>query len=250
MVALSPLTPYNFTTFQNQKIHLLSVLSINYKSLSFLYKSLQISNFSSPLHSTRHISNSSILTNFLHTPRLNHLHFFMAHSTNDGASFSEQLLECARRNNTELLQSIIAELPDVHAVAKLVNSTKEVISNNSPLHIATLLGNWEFIDMVLDIEGVEIDPLNRDGDTPLHLAVKYAASEPEYGYFIIDNLLDAGLDAKIVDRSGLKPVNYVVNNEKLRTLLQSAEYAAAVEEVEVDDDDDDEGDEGLASDSD
>lgn len=168
----------------------------------------------------------------------------MAHSTEDGASYSEQLLECARRNNTELLLSIIAEVPE-DKLAQLVNSTKEVVSNNSPLHIATLLGNWEFIDMVLDIEGVEIDPLNRDGDTPLHLAVKYAGSEPDYGYFIIDNLLDAGLDAKIVDRSGLKPVNYVTNNEKLRMLLESAEYASAVEDEQPQ-----EEDEGEASGSD
>lgn len=171
----------------------------------------------------------------------------------DGASYSERILESARRNNTELLLSIIAELADDHHIANLVNSTKEVISNNSPLHIATLLGNWEFIDMVLDIEGVEIDPLNRDGDTPLHLAVKYAGSEPDYGYFIIDNLLDAGLDAKIVDRSGLKPVNYVVDNDKLRLLLESAEYASAVDVVQPEGlggPSEEDLDEGLASDSD
>lgn len=167
----------------------------------------------------------------------------MTTEPHDGASYAEQILECARRNNTELLLSIKTELSNDHVkLAQLINSTKEVITSNSPLHIATLLGNWDFIDMVLDIEGVEIDPLNREGDTPLHLAVKYAASEPEYGYFIIDNLLDAGLDAKIVDKHGLKPVNYVSNNEKLRNLLESAEYAAVVEADYVDagDEDDDE----------
>lgn len=172
----------------------------------------------------------------------------------DGASYSEQLLECARRNNTELLHAIASELNNDHAqLSKVVNSTREVITDNSPLHIATLLGNWEFLDAVLDIEGVEIDPTNRDGDTPLHLAVKYAASEPDYGYFIIDNLLDAGLDASVLDKAGLKPVNYVVDNDKLRDLLHSAEYAAtaATEAVEVEDDDEDDDDDGeSASDSD
>lgn len=164
----------------------------------------------------------------------------------DGASHSEQILECARRNNTELFAAIKAEVSESD-IAELINSTKELITANSPLHIATLLGNWEFIDAVLDIEGVEIDPLNREGDTPLHLAVKYAGDEPEYGYFIIDNLVDAGSDPRIVDKHGLKPVNYVRNNDKLRNLLDSAEYAhaadleVAAEEVESD---------GPASDSD
>lgn len=98
--------------------------------------------------------------------------------------------------------------------------------------------------MVLDVEGVEIDPLNREGDSPLHLAVKYAGDEPDYGYFIIDNLLDAGSDPSVADKHGLKPVNYVRSNEKLRNLLESAEYAA-VHELQVEEDDD-----GSASDSD
>lgn len=160
--------------------------------------------------------------------------------THDGASYQEQLLECARRNNTELFLDIRAHVNDTAQLAKLINSTKEVITDNTPLHIATLMGNWEFIDVVLDVEGVEIDPLNREGDTPLHLAVKYAASEPEYGYFIIDNLLDAGLDATIVDKHGLKPVNYVVKDEKLRNLLESAEYAAHIEPG-IEEDEDEEG---------
>ncbi|KAF3985174.1 hypothetical protein FT663_05403 [Candidozyma haemuli var. vulneris] len=170
----------------------------------------------------------------------------MTQDNSEGASYAEQLLECARRNNVELFNTIKEEV-DSEKLAHLVNSTKEMITNNSPLHLATSLGNWEFIDAVLDVEGVEIDPLNRDGDTPLHLAVKFAGDEPEYGYFIIDNLVDAGSDAKIVDRHGLKPVNYVRENDKLRSLLESAEYGSLTEEIV--EEDDDEG-EATPSDSD
>lgn len=167
--------------------------------------------------------------------------------TEEGALYLEQLLECARRNNVELFQQICEEVPGHEELSKLINSTKETITHNTPLHIATQLGNWEFIDKVLDVEGVEIDPLNREGDTPLHLAVKYAADEPEHGYFIIDNLVDAGLDASIIDRHGLKPVNYVKDNEELRVLLESAEYAADAGNIEGEDAGD--LDEGSASDS-
>lgn len=164
-----------------------------------------------------------------------------------GASLSERLLEAARRNNTELLLQIRAEVNDEPKLAGLLNSTTELISSNLPLHLATQLGNWEFIDIVLDIEGVEIDPLNRNGDTPLHLAAKYAADEQEHGNFVVDNLLDAGSDPRIKDKHGLKPVNYVnKDNETLRQLLESAEYAISMEIPE----EEQLADDGSASDSD
>lgn len=171
------------------------------------------------------------------------------YNMSDGATYSEQILECARRNNVELLASIQAALGEDARVAELINSTKEVISGNSPMHIATALGNWEFLDAVLDVEGVEIDPLNRDGDTPLHLAVKYAADEPDHGLFIIDNLVDAGSDPRVVDKHGLKPVNYVRENPQLREVLESAEYAFAAPAAEPESDDD-AGADASASDSD
>ena len=50
----------------------------------------------------------------------------------EGASYSEQILECARRNNTELLLQIKAELNnDSQKLAHLINTTKETITNNS-----------------------------------------------------------------------------------------------------------------------
>lgn len=151
-----------------------------------------------------------------------------------GASYSEQLLECARRNNTELLLTIKVELNnDSVVLAKLINSTKEVISDNSVLHIATKLGNWEFIDVILDIEGVEIDPRNGEEYTPLHFAVLYCKEEPEHGRFVVDNLLDAGSDPRLTNKFNLRPIDYADTEDlKLRELLESAEYAVAMEITE------------------
>ena len=156
------------------------------------------------------------------------------HPATEGASYSEQILESARRNNTELLLQIKSELDnDQEKLSQLINDTHEVITNNTPLHIACQLGNWEFIDIVLDIEGVEIDPQNRAKETPLHLAVKYTIDEPDHGYFIVDNLLDAGSDPRIKDKDGLRPRDYVnKDNEKLLELLESAEYAISMEETD------------------
>ncbi|KAG7663339.1 uncharacterized protein J8A68_003171 [[Candida] subhashii] len=178
----------------------------------------------------------------------------------EGASLSEQILESARRNNTELLLSIKSELNNDHEkLAELINNTREVITDNSPLHLACHLGNWEFIDIVLDIEGVEIDPQNREGETPLHLAVKYTNNdEPEHGYFVIDNLLDAGSDPRIKDKHNLKPKDYVSKeHEKLHELLESSEYAISMEPTEAEqleqfqeEQNNDEEESGSASDSD
>lgn len=146
------------------------------------------------------------------------------------ASVSEQLLEAARRDNTELLLEVRALVNDEPKLADLINTTTEQVTMNSPLHLACLRGNWDFIDIVLDVEGVEIDPKNRDGDTPLHLAVKYCAEEPEHGRFIVDNMLDAGSDPRIVDKLGNKPLDYVGKDDtELRELLESAEYAIGME---------------------
>lgn len=176
----------------------------------------------------------------------------MADNSETGASPSEQILESARRNNTELLLQIKSDLGnDQEKLSKLINNTREMITNNTPLHLACQLGNWEFIDIVLDIEGVEIDPKNREGSTPLHLAVKYANEEPEHGFFIVDNLIDAGSDPRILDDSSLKPINYVTKDTKLRELLESAEYAIALEGQVAQENDDDEEDDGPSdSDSD
>ncbi|CAI5760132.1 unnamed protein product [Candida verbasci] len=157
--------------------------------------------------------------------------------SDNGASYNEQLLESARRNNTELLLQIKSDLQnDSLKLSKLINETREVITLNTPLHIACNLGQWEFIDIVLDIEGVEIDPQNRRNETPLHLAVKYAnQDEIEHGTFIVDNLLDAGSDPRIKDEDNLKPIDYVNkddDHEKLIELLESAEFAISMEPTE------------------
>lgn len=151
--------------------------------------------------------------------------------SSEGASLGEQLLEAARRNNTELLLTIKADLGnDQVKLAELINTTQEPVSLNTALHFAAQSGHWEVIDIILDIEGVEADPINREGETPLHLAVKYAAEEPEHGTFVVDGLLDAGSDPRVRDTHNLKPISYVVSlNDKLKELLESAEYAISME---------------------
>lgn len=62
--------------------------------------------------------------------------------------------------------------------------------------------------MLLDQEGFECDPVNkREGDTPLHSAVRWVNEQSkenhEYGISLIDMMLEAGSDPKSVTHRDL-----------------------------------------------
>lgn len=171
----------------------------------------------------------------------------------EGASFKEQILDASRRNNTELLAEILANASPEN-IPDIINHSKDALGN-TPLHLAAKYGSFEVMDIILDQEGTEVDPVNViDGDTPLHLAVRYSETEPEHGHFIAETLVEAGADARIKNKGGFKPVQLIhTENPSLKELLQSAEFAAALEEEEsknnVDEEPSDAG-EVSASDSD
>lgn len=61
----------------------------------------------------------------------------------------------------------------------------------------------DVIDMLLDQEGFECDPINRqDGDTPLHSAVRWINSLPteqwDNASGLVEMMLEAGNEPKLV----------------------------------------------------
>lgn len=106
----------------------------------------------------------------------------------------------------------------------------------------------DIIDMLLDQEGFECDPVNRsDADTPLHSAVRYInalAPSPaavEEGNALVTMMLDAGSDPRIRNRAKLTPAQLAdPANPSLRRVLQDAidiaqnagDFAADEEEEE------------------
>lgn len=152
-----------------------------------------------------------------------------------GASLQEQLLDASRRNNADLLETILESLdnnPD--KIAKLINSACDPLGNTC-LHLCCKYGSWEVLDRILDQDGgIEIDPRNNvDGDTPLHVTVRYAIEEPEHGTFIAQNLIEVGADPRIRNKAGQKPVDLIHGDglDDLLDLLQGAELAADNEGV-------------------
>ncbi|KAK4447472.1 hypothetical protein QBC34DRAFT_439951 [Podospora aff. communis PSN243] len=148
----------------------------------------------------------------------------------DGASPSELLIEACRRNNTDLLFSLLEDKPDPE-IARLLNTTTTVMGNHL-YHEAALRGNYEVIDALLDQPGFECDPINRiEGDTPLHSAIRWINSEPaeqrEFGNALVEMMLEAGSNPRVKNKGGLTALQLVdPRNTGLRELIQKHEYAS------------------------
>ncbi|KAG0675812.1 hypothetical protein C6P40_001552 [Pichia californica] len=170
-----------------------------------------------------------------------------------GASPSEQLLETARRNNTDLLQELLSKYQDKPQEAiELINSAKDS-SGNGALHLAAKYGNYEVMDHLLDIDGVDVNiKATMNGNTPLHYAVLYSFQDPEYSLFLVNELINCGADPSIRNNDNLKPIDLIGNsNDQIKEALESAEYAAAFDQNDiVDIPEDDDLDEGSDEDDD
>ncbi|KAM3075913.1 hypothetical protein ACMFMG_006572 [Clarireedia jacksonii] len=145
----------------------------------------------------------------------------------EGASPRERLIDAARYDNTELLQEIIDECADAEAAAALLNSAKTVMGNYI-YHEAASRGNAEVIDMLLDQEGFECDPIcARDGNSPLHSAVDWVnrqgPSNWEAGLALIQMMVEAGTDPRIRNKALLTPAELAdPSNVELRKYLENA----------------------------
>ncbi|KAI9163247.1 Ankyrin repeat-containing protein [Paramyrothecium foliicola] len=148
-----------------------------------------------------------------------------------GASAKEILVEACRRNNTDLLTEVLEGKSDAE-ISKLLNETTTVMGNHL-YHEAASHGNYEIIDLLLDQPDFECDPVNRlEGDTPLHTAVRWLNAEPpaqrEFGYALVEMMLEAGSNARARNRGGLTAYQLVdPSNKELRELIQKHEFADA-----------------------
>lgn len=164
-----------------------------------------------------------------------------------GASPSEQLLEAARRNNSDLLHELLSKYHDKPQEAiDLINTAKDP-SGNGALHLAAKYGNYEVMDHLLDIEGVDVNiKATMNGNTPLHYATAFSFEDPEYSLFLVNELINCGADPSIKNKENLKPIDLIGNsNEQIKMALESAEYASTFDQGDIidipEDDDFDEG---------
>lgn len=151
----------------------------------------------------------------------------------EGASYTEQILDACRRNNDLLLQQIFEELETPKAIADAINKAVDP-TGNTAIHLAVHYGNYQALDVILDQEGIDIDPRNRsDGDTPLHLAVKYTYDDFDYGKFLVEQLVDVGADPRIKNKHGDRPIDLIRDSseeaQNLKYFLEESEYTLMLE---------------------
>ncbi|ODV61669.1 ankyrin repeat-containing protein ANK1 ASCRUDRAFT_17917, partial [Ascoidea rubescens DSM 1968] len=120
----------------------------------------------------------------------------------------DQLLDAARRDNLDLLNSILPQLNNNQDdFVDLINNSRDTLGNTA-LHLATIYGNFEIIDSILNYDNIEIDPINNlNNDSPLHLAITYSFDDFNYGKFLAETLIDAGSDPRIKNRFDRKPID-------------------------------------------
>ncbi|KAL8673083.1 MAG: hypothetical protein Q9224_007537, partial [Gallowayella concinna] len=151
----------------------------------------------------------------------------------EGASPREVVLEACRRNNTSLLTELLGSLKTPHDIANLLNNAKDGVGNHC-LHIAASYGSYEVLDILLDQENLEVDPIDHlERETPLHKTIRFintlSPSQWESASTIADLLIDAGADPRIRNKAKLKPIDLVdPRNKDLREALQKAEYSMTV----------------------
>lgn len=56
-------------------------------------------------------------------------------------------------------------------------------------------GSLTCLEILVDIPGINVNLRNKQGDTPLHLAVRYE-EDPEVAVSMVDILLDSGADPR------------------------------------------------------
>lgn len=151
-------------------------------------------------------------------------------------------------------------------IAEFFNVTTDTMGNHL-LHVCASYGScmlirWcvncrltdsdDVMDELLNVEFLECDPLTRrEGETPIHCAVKYANErEADLGQAMAQMLIDAGGDPRVKDKHGRKPSDICTpRTEELQLMLRKEEYIAnegLKHDIQQEDED---GPTGSASDS-
>ena len=110
----------------------------------------------------------------------------------------ELLFASCRQNNVDMLHEALSQLSPPSAIGAFINTSRDPLGNTA-LHVASRRGALDSLDVLLDQEGVEVDPHNRmEGDTPLHSAARLSSEDDDDSAAtgVTEMLLDAGADPR------------------------------------------------------
>ncbi|TFY75695.1 hypothetical protein EWM64_g8316 [Hericium alpestre] len=156
-----------------------------------------------------------------------------------GADNNQRLLAAAREDNEDLLQEVFSEGGyDINFHDGL---------GNTALHYAVSHGSTDVLELLLEHDGCDVDPINRlEKATPLLLAVQL--ENKALRKHVINSLLEAGADTRIKDKNGDTVLSFLSDtpeDREIKDMLRKSQAQAAVSMDDVASD----GEEGSGSSS-
>ncbi|UZJ54941.1 hypothetical protein CBS101457_004261 [Exobasidium rhododendri] len=159
-----------------------------------------------------------------------------------GASSTQIMFHAIQSDNVDLLKETLNSKngPNLEGSNSI---------GDSPILACLRHESLDALAVILE-EEVDVDVGNaaRDGDRPLHLAVRL--EDEEQREWCVNQLLEAGSDPRMTNTEGLKPVDLIspgIVDDKVRKLLREAEAMSGMRSSDVVDEDD-ESDGGPPSD--
>ncbi|KIM82310.1 hypothetical protein PILCRDRAFT_475462 [Piloderma croceum F 1598] len=152
-----------------------------------------------------------------------------------GATPNERLKEAARADDEKTLLEIFD-----HPGTFDINHQDG--AGNTALHYAAKHGSLDVLEYILSHEECDVDPINRLGETPLHLAISSTEIDEEDSGLreeVVESLLDAGADVTIEDAGGRTATSLSAKNKAIKSLLQKAQLNATISKDDIADDDED-----------
>ncbi|KIM32316.1 hypothetical protein M408DRAFT_326922 [Serendipita vermifera MAFF 305830] len=145
-----------------------------------------------------------------------------------GATVHERLLQAAKDNAPSKLEEITDEEGfDVNV--------KDRSTGNTALHYAVQNLAADVFELLLEIDGCDVDPQNNGNantisptfkETPLHFAVRL--EDPRARHYFVGNLLEAGADTTIRNSFGQRAYDLIpADDEECRKMIRQAEAEAA-----------------------
>ncbi|XP_057328463.1 putative ankyrin repeat protein RF_0381 [Microplitis mediator] len=95
-----------------------------------------------------------------------------------------------------------------------VNSINKLRWNETPLHTAINQSYFEYFELLLDHNMININALTLQGKSPLHYAIDTCSEK------IINYLLDAGADINLADEKGWMAIDFDKYYKKLVTIIK------------------------------
>ncbi|KAJ8067060.1 hypothetical protein OCU04_004440 [Sclerotinia nivalis] len=126
-------------------------------------------------------------------------------------------------NSIGTLNVAIERFSSKEEAAEYLNTEALDTQGNVAYHLAAREGKSDIIDELLDIEGFECDPLNHNGETPLHSAILWVNEGRENwsdGLALVEMMLEAGSDNRIRNKQGKTAADFVEQHFELKQLLK------------------------------